>query len=252
MWLVGLPAQLSEAIKLGMDAQRKGAGGKGGKPPQHTSLAAAMEAVLAAARSANGAASGGEAAVLPGETAAIDGLRTLDASVKAEGAKAGWTEASHWRSAGLLHTPEGARGPTILIGDAACGRPFWLGSTLNGHFADVTQLVQSTCWRAWDWLEDGDAPLRGYLDRMRTLRRCGANRPTVDFKRPSAEASAKLRWDATRQLSKSLGHTSGVGGALSADHAKSLAAAEMRNRARAVGVNRSEAGMVSRPMIELK
>ena len=73
---------------------------------------------------------------------------------------------------------------------------------------------------------------------MRT-RRCGAGRVVSEFKRPSAEAGAKQRWEASRQLSRSLGHKGGLGGAVMADYAKSAAAAEMRNRARAVGVNRA-------------
>ena len=239
VWLVGLPEQLSEAIHRGVSSINDTGGGSR-NPPKHASLAAALEAALAAARSSHGGqGQGDDASSFPAEASSLDGLRTMDAALKAQGASAGWTEASHWRSSGVLHAPQGSRGPTILVGDAACGRPFWLGSTLNGHFADVAQLAAADCWRAWDWSADGDAPLRGYLDRMRTLRRCGAGRVVSEFKRPSAEAGAKQRWEASRQLSRSLGHKGGLGGAVMADYAKSAAAAEMRNRARAVGVNRA-------------
>ena len=65
-----------------------------------------------------------------------------------------------------MHVPEGASGPTFLIGDAACGRPFWLGSTLNGHLVDLAELVGSTsCWNAWEWREHGTAPFKPFLER---------------------------------------------------------------------------------------
>ena len=70
-------------------------------------------------------------------------------------------------------------GPTLLVGDACCGRPFWLGSTLNGHFADLAHLTSSTsCWDSWDWAAEREAPFKPWLDRMRTLRKCG-NTPAV-------------------------------------------------------------------------
>jgi len=33
--------------------------------------------------------------------------------------------------------------PVVLVGDALCGKPFYTGSTLNHHFADVAEMVQS-------------------------------------------------------------------------------------------------------------
>ena len=77
--------------------------------------------------------------------------------------------------------------------------------------------------------------------------RCGAERPTVEFKRATLEEGAKLRSELVRGAGKS--HHGGLGGALTADCAKVAAAAEMRNRARAVGVNRAE--LSSSSMIQL-
>ena len=105
----------------------------------------------------------------------------------------------------------------------------------------------ASCWNAWDWEVDGEAPLRGYIDRMRTLRRCGAERPLTEFKRPTVEESAKSRWALAHQATK--GHRAGLGGAIAKDLAKMAAVAEMRNRARAVGVNRAE--LSSSSMIQL-
>ena len=262
VWLVGLPAELSDAIRDGVQ-QRTGPA-----PPQ-ASLTQALQAALhsaAAQREGRGveAAQGTEAAeaaeaatgaagaaagesALPGEASALAGLRVLDASLRAAGARAGWTEGSYWRSSGIVHAPEPCVGPTLLIGDACCGRPFWLGSTLNGHFADVVHLASAPCWNAWDWAVDGLQPFRSYLDRMRTLRRCGGG-ALVEFKRPTAEGNAALQWELSR---RGLRGAAKLGGAIQDDLAKTLAAAEMRNRARAVGVKVNRAGLSSSSSIEL-
>ena len=107
-------------------------------------------------------------------------------------------------------------------------------------------LSLAPCWNAWDWSADGDSPFRGYLDRMRTLRRCGAERAAIEFRRPTAEESARVHYEHARRGRDA---ASGLGGAVSADLAKTVAAAEMRNRARAIGVNRT--GLASSSMIEI-
>ena len=56
-------------------------------------------------------------------------------------------------------------GWTVLVGDAACGRPFFLGSTLNGHLHDLVTLAQGTNWSAWD--PDVAEPFRKYRERIR-------------------------------------------------------------------------------------
>ena len=240
VWLVGLPEQLSNAIRDGVQMAREAQKRQQqAQQPEHASLVAALEAVLG--RGEGGEQSGRE--LLPGEASAIEGLKTLDASLKAAGAKAGWTEGSYWRSTSVIHKPtqEGLdNGPTILIGDACCGRPFWLGSTLNGHFADVAMLAQAPCWNAWDWQKEGDQPLRGYLDRMRTLRKCGTGQGGPTFKRPTAEENAKLNFELARRGSKVV-----AAGPITADLIKSAQAAEMRNKARAVGVSRASLGSSS-------
>lgn len=50
----------------------------------------------------------------------------------------------------------------VLAGDAACGRPFHLGSTLNGHLHDVVLLARYPPWAKWD--PEGN-PFRRYLSR---------------------------------------------------------------------------------------
>jgi hypothetical protein len=114
-------------------------------------------------------------------------------------------------------------GPTLLVGDTSCGRPFWLGSTLNGHFADLAHLTSSTsCWDSWDWAAEREAPFKPWLDRMRTLRKCG-NTPAV------AALPTRIR----RELAKAL-----EAGRATADGAKALEA----GRAAADGAKALEAG----------
>ena len=95
----------------------------------------------------------------------------------------------------MLHAADGARGPTLLVGDACCGRPFWLGSTLNGHLADLAYLVGSTsCWDCWDWASEGAAPFKPFLDRMRATRKCGLYPPPQGAGcRVQAEAQAQAQ-----------------------------------------------------------
>ena len=175
-----------------------------------------------------------------GEVAALEALRMLDTTLRAVGARASWTEASFWRSSSVLHAAGAVAGagavestgaalganvpgPTLLVGDTCCGRPFWLGSTLNGHFADLAHLTSSTnCWDSWDWAAEREAPFKPWLDRMRTLRKCG-NTPAV------AALPTRIR----RELAKAL-----EAGRATADGAKALEA----GRAAADGAKALEAG----------
>jgi len=90
------------------------------------------------------------------------------------------TTAEYWRSTEVVHQSKDRngnhRGWLVLAGDAACGRPFHLGTNLNGHFADTVTLVRDSPWSRWN---PDDQPFRKYVDRyrMRTasagFRRCG-------------------------------------------------------------------------------
>merc|ERR1711865_566401 len=59
---------------------------------------------------------------------------------------------------------EAGSGWIVLAGDAACGRPFYLGSTLNGHIHDVVPLAHGSSWSNWD--SEG-TPLKKYVERYR-------------------------------------------------------------------------------------
>eukprot|EP00746_Dinoflagellata_sp_MGD_P165665 gnl/MRDRNA2_/MRDRNA2_95079_c0_seq1.p1 gnl/MRDRNA2_/MRDRNA2_95079_c0~~gnl/MRDRNA2_/MRDRNA2_95079_c0_seq1.p1 ORF type:complete len:528 (-),score=96.90 gnl/MRDRNA2_/MRDRNA2_95079_c0_seq1:14-1597(-) len=64
-----------------------------------------------------------------------------------------WVEASYWSADhAVCSVPRtnGSHMPVILLGDAACGKPFYTGTTLNQHFWDVAALVDTI-----DWIDDG-------------------------------------------------------------------------------------------------
>jgi hypothetical protein len=49
--------------------------------------------------------------------------------------------------------------PMVLLGDAACGKPFYTGTTLNRHFWDAAALVDDV-----DWTHDGGVLTRTCFD----------------------------------------------------------------------------------------
>lgn len=64
-----------------------------------------------------------------------------------------WVEASFWSADHAVCSvprPDGSHMPFILLGDAACGKPFYTGTTLNQHFWDVAAMVDTI-----DWTDDG-------------------------------------------------------------------------------------------------
>lgn len=64
-----------------------------------------------------------------------------------------WVEAAYW-SADRVVCPvrrvDGSNMPVVLLGDAASGKPFYTGTTLNQHFWDVASMVDGI-----DWIDDG-------------------------------------------------------------------------------------------------
>merc|ERR1712093_444263 len=72
------------------------------------------------------------------------GLHPIEVSAR-------FTEAAFWHSQEVAYRPtEPENGWIVLAGDAACGRPFYLGSTLNGHIHDVVCLAHGSPWSNWD------------------------------------------------------------------------------------------------------
>lgn len=95
-------------------------------------------------------------------------LNLLDETLRPVSVTARVTTAAYWRSTEVVHLARdwdgNAKGWLVLVGDAACGRPFHLGTNLNGHFADIVSLVRGTSWSRWD--PEGQ-PFRKYVERYR-------------------------------------------------------------------------------------
>merc|ERR1712185_711178 len=82
--------------------------------------------------------------------------RLLDEKLCPVEVSARFAEAAFWHCQEVAIRPGQSNGWLVLVGDAACGRPFYLGSTLNGHIHDVVPLAHCAPWANWD--ADG-APL---------------------------------------------------------------------------------------------
>lgn len=78
------------------------------------------------------------------------------------------TTAAYWRSKDVVHEREGTSGADsqwlVLAGDAACGKPFHKGSTLNCHFHDTVPLIRGPPWSQWD---PCGQPFAKYTERYR-------------------------------------------------------------------------------------
>eukprot|EP00929_Paragymnodinium_shiwhaense_P054301 TRINITY_DN27200_c0_g1_i1.p1 TRINITY_DN27200_c0_g1~~TRINITY_DN27200_c0_g1_i1.p1 ORF type:complete len:641 (+),score=122.38 TRINITY_DN27200_c0_g1_i1:161-2083(+) len=93
-------------------------------------------------------------------------LAMLDEHLKPAEVAARVTEASFWHSEEIIHRVEradGSEGWLVLAGDAAFGRPFHLGNTLNGHFQHATFLTAAP-WTRWFTSErETGTPFRKYV-----------------------------------------------------------------------------------------
>jgi len=58
-----------------------------------------------------------------------------------------WVEAGFWSSDRTVCELGGEEGvPVVVMGDAACGRPFYTGTTLNYHLKEVAAMVDEVSW----------------------------------------------------------------------------------------------------------
>lgn len=72
----------------------------------------------------------------------------LDRQLRPIRVSARLSAAAYWHSQDIVRRvqrPDGSVGWIVLVGDAACGKPFYLGSTLNGHFHD-TYALKAAPW----------------------------------------------------------------------------------------------------------
>jgi len=145
LWIHGFPAEMAEAAVAG-------------RSPTMQSIADAVDWAL-------GLAATGVAAPLHLAAEALQQrLQPTECSSR-------WVEASFWSSDRVVCEMDGGC-PLVLMGDAAMGRPFLTGTTLNHHFWDVFRLIDEV-----DWTHDGtslscgrfDAHGRRYLDMIRRI-----------------------------------------------------------------------------------
>lgn len=91
----------------------------------------------------------------PGASAVLAAADTFQQRIRPRGCTARWVDAAFWSSSrtvcdlgDLDSRAEGC--PIVVLGDAACGKPFYTGTTLNGHLRDVAAMVDEI-----DWTHDG-------------------------------------------------------------------------------------------------
>jgi len=98
----------------------------------------------------------------------------LQGRLKPDTASLRWVEASYWSSdrsvvdLGCLdETVAGV--PLVLLGDAASGKPFYTGTTLNKHLWDVDELIGEVRWCRGSLLDGLEAHERRYQTEIRRL-----------------------------------------------------------------------------------
>lgn len=158
LWLLGLPAELKAA-----KAAAANAAGKGPDKPLENMLAALDCELERLGLQAAGTPTSGTPANsrpwLPGLRAAVAALQERVLSPSAASVR--WVGASYWSSDRVVcSVPSGdgsKRTPLVLIGDAAMGKPFYTGTTLNIHLAEVKALSKLPFIR-WGSGQDASPP----------------------------------------------------------------------------------------------
>lgn len=80
-----------------------------------------------------------------GADALIVAAELFQSKIRSAECTARWVDAAFWAAArsvcdlGALGDCAGS--PLVLLGDALCGKPFYTGTTLNGHLKDVAAMV---------------------------------------------------------------------------------------------------------------
>jgi len=131
LWIFGLPEELRSSATKG-DTSTADA-----KAAPHATMSDALVALLNS------------------DSPYVEALRRaadfLQSRLKPTSSTLRWVEASFWssdRSVVDLGTCDAALSgvPLVLVGDAASGKPFYTGTTLNKHLWDVDELVSEPPW----------------------------------------------------------------------------------------------------------
>jgi len=140
LWLLGVPQEL-KASRSEMANRPNGAPMRS---TTHTSLSSAMEAEFQMYSQSVGDAAGG--AEEPSWMSSVrNGIMELQRKVfDPSEVSLRWVDAGYWSSdTAVCRLPGRTLGrstPLVLIGDAAMGKPFYTGTTLNVHLAEVKAL----------------------------------------------------------------------------------------------------------------
>ncbi|CAE8618269.1 unnamed protein product [Polarella glacialis] len=134
LWFMGLPAELKAA------KEARGPPGRADASQQHAGLSAALDAELKRLGLQVGVDE-----VEPWVVRLRAAAAALQERVLRPGAvTARWVDASYWSSdrvtCSLPPGPSGRSAPLLLVGDVAMGKPFYTGTTLNVHLAEVKAL----------------------------------------------------------------------------------------------------------------
>lgn len=174
LWFMGLPPEL-KAAKNACGPSSKTDGSK-----RHDSLVAALAGELARLgliepETADMNSPSSSTARVPWIQRVLAAAGALDERVMSPGSvSARWVDASFWSAdrvvCPLPAGPSGRHAPLVVLGDAAMGKPFYMGTTLNVHLAEVKAFSQLPVIR-WGQVDrsspsefDGARPSRFVLD----------------------------------------------------------------------------------------
>jgi len=183
LWLLGLPEELTAAGKSAAGQAN------GRRPCQHKNLLEALDSELTWLGVTCGELPGNPLEPMvgtPSQPAWVVRLRAAVAALQdrvfspAE-VSVRWVDASYWSSSRVVckiaGDASGRSTPLVLIGDVAMGKPFYLGTTLNVHLAEVKALSRLPVMRWGTPLDAGMdepgatavAPWLAYEQRYREL-----------------------------------------------------------------------------------
>jgi len=192
VWVMGLPVVLAERVRAGLEQlQTQGQG----ICPSFSALWGALgdDELLANSGSEGASEFSGQA------------MRFLDDALQPTEVSARVTTAAFWHSESIARRVQGdgTDGWLVLAGDVGSGRPFYLGSTLNGHLHDVVTPARDPPWSRW--CPEG-SPFKKYEQRYRL------RTSAVGYRRPPrpAVASAGLTEESDRPSDADLADVSAV------------------------------------------
>lgn len=158
LWLMGLPSELRAAKDLCP---------AGGKPEVHANLVQALNAELVRLGVINGDEPVVNQVDVPNWAIKLKSIVTSlhDRVLFPSSVSVRWVDAAFWSSDHVvcaLPNPAGKNTPMALIGDAALGKPFFTGTTLNVHMAEVKALSQLPIMK-WGITSPADVDIGGLL-----------------------------------------------------------------------------------------